>query len=422
MVLYAALASRQRGVLSRLIGEFFARAHVWPSVEVWGDGGKVSPAQLAEGKYEWVMVACHAGEGLARRVGDGLGLSMGPREILGAEALINSPFRTDLIITPGKLRALTGPIGSPPIIVSRSDQLIVASSLPLLTAGRPSTVPPDSILEVDYETMTYEQRKSLTSKESSLPALLEESAAQLVELLHQSVKSSVAGRCALLFSGGLDSSILAKIVSDSGLEPLLISVGVQGSYDLAVARSAASLLGLDLLEVSLSEERVAESLRYLNNVIPLSGPMDMALAIMMYEGSRASSSENRRQVVTGQGADELFGGYKKYLRISEASERLDSAMKDDLSALWRVGIPRDWAASAAAGCMLTMPYLDPRVVSMALNTPVWLKISGGIRKLVLRKAAELLGLPHELVIREKKAAQYGSGLDKCIRRIRKRRV
>ncbi len=422
MALYAALVSRQSDVLGRLLGEFFGRAHVWPRVEIWGDGGKVYPTQLAESGYKWVAVACYAEEGSVRRKGNVLEISMGPREILGAESLTNSPFRTRLIITPEKLRALTGPIGSPPLIVSSSDQLIVASSLPLVATGRPSTAPPDSVLTVDFGTMTCDQRPRLASKESAPADSLEEGAAQLMELLRHSVKSSVASRCALLFSGGLDSSILATIISDLGLKPLLISVGVQGSHDLDVARSAASLLRLDLLEVSLSEEEVADSLEYLSKVIQLSAPMDKALAIMTYEGSRASRSENRRQVVTGQGSDELFGGYKKYLRIADESGRLGSVMKEDLSALWRVGIPRDWAASATAGCMLTMPYLDPSVVSMALNMPVWLKISGGIRKLILRKTAELMGLPHELVMREKKAAQYGSGLDKCIRRIGKRCV
>ncbi|MEM4404544.1 MAG: asparagine synthase C-terminal domain-containing protein, partial [Nitrososphaerota archaeon] len=217
----------------------------------------------------------------------------------------------------------------------------------------------------------------------------------------------------------IDSSLLAWICMALGLEPLAISVGLEGSHDLMFSSRAAKLLGVDHLSVALTEQEVAQKCSYLLKNIPLSSMMDKALSVMIYEGSRHAALNGRRQLVSGQGADELFGGYMKYLRLVESgsSSAAEAEMRRDLEMLWLTSIPRDYASAALAGSLLTMPYLDERIIYNVYNLPLEFKISRGVRTVVLRAAAKHAGVPEELVAKEKKAAQYGTGIERVLRHI-----
>ncbi len=415
MALFTAIISPKKRLLSGVIGEFLRLAHLWPRVEIWGDQTKVSPAELAEGEYSLLVIAYSLTGQAVRQVSGGLEISMRPRDILGDESLAGSPFETRAIVRPGRITLHMGTLGSPPAYLHTSGESVVASSLPRFDSQDLTPVPVRSTAEVSFGAVSY-------SSESFFPEQLvevrglKEAAEMLVEILYSAVKSSVASGCAVLFSGGLDSALLTKIMMDCGLDPLPIAVGLEGSHDLRVARESSRHMGLDLVEASLRTKDVASTLTYLRKSMPLSGPMEMALAVMVYVASQAARSQRRRQVIAGQGADELFGGYMRHLRLLREGGDLQSAVMRDLDALWREGVPRDYISSALAGCMLTLPYLDPMVVAMGLRTPANMKIEGGVRKLILRETAALAGLPPEIAWREKKAAQYGSGLDKCIRR------
>jgi asparagine synthase (glutamine-hydrolysing) len=87
-----------------------------------------------------------------------------------------------------------------------------------------------------------------------------------------------------------------------------------------------------------------------------------------------------------------------------------------------VNLQRDDASTAASGVHLETPFLDLALVRAALSFPVSLNVRGSddrLRKHVLRKLAERLQLPREIVDMPKKAAQYGSGMDRALRRIAK---
>jgi len=416
MALFTAIVSPKKRILDGAIGEFLRLAHVWPHVEIWGDQSKISPAELSEGEYTLLVIAYSLTGQAVRQKSGGLEISMRPRDILGAKSLAGSPFESGAIVGPGRISLHMGTLGSPPTYLHTSGESMIASSLPRFDSLDLSPVPARSTAEVSFGAVRC-------SSESFFPEQLvevrglKEAAEMLVELLYNAVKSSVASGCAVLFSGGLDSALLTKIMMDCGLDPLPIAVGLEGSHDLRVARESSRCMGLDLVEASLRTEDVASTLTYLRRSMPLSRPMDMALAVMVYVASQVARSQSRRQVIAGQGADELFGGYMRHLRLMREGGDLQSAVMRDLDALWREGVPRDYISSALAGCMLTLPYLDPMVVAIGLRTPASMKIMGGVRKLILRETAALAGLPPEIAWREKKAAQYGSGLDKCIRRL-----
>jgi len=84
-------------------------------------------------------------------------------------------------------------------------------------------------------------------------------------------------------------------------------------------------------------------------------------------------------------------------------------LRTDFENIARNNLERDDAVTMANSVELRVPYLDKRVIELALSITPELKIHNGIRKYILRQAASTV-LPDELAWKEKKAAQYSSGI------------
>ncbi len=209
------------------------------------------------------------------------------------------------------------------------------------------------------------------------------------------------GVCAL--SGGVDSSLVAKL---AGLPCL--AIGRAGSHDLAQARKAAAALDLACEFVEISGEDVREALDAVLPVIPDPGPVDTAIAVTQYLITRSARELGHERVLSGQGADELFGGYARYL----GSADLERELEKDVADLWRQ-VFRDQSVAALNRTVLSLPYLDIRVVRAAQAIPASDKVRGGIRKQPLRMVAAR-HLPPEIAYHEKKAMQYGTGVWKLL--------
>jgi asparagine synthase (glutamine-hydrolysing) len=119
-------------------------------------------------------------------------------------------------------------------------------------------------------------------------------------------------------------------------------------------------------------------------------------------------------MLTGQGADELFAGYRRY--ESMPPPELESALKHDLDNIAENNLERDDAVTMANSVELRVPYLDREVVELALRIAPELKVHGGVRKYILRLCAKKI-LPDELAFKEKKAAQYSSGIYSAIEKL-----
>ena len=121
-------------------------------------------------------------------------------------------------------------------------------------------------------------------------------------------------------------------------------------------------------------------------------------------------------MMLGQLADELFGGYAKYERalVGRGPEAAASMMAADVRDCGVRGFLRDELA-CSRWVEPSFPFADRRVAEFGLSLPVELKISAGVRKAVLREAAVRLGVPEVVAMRQKKAAQYSSGVLKLLR-------
>jgi len=219
----------------------------------------------------------------------------------------------------------------------------------------------------------------------------------------------VKGKVAIAFSGGLDSSVIAKVASESAC-PVLYTVGLRGCKDFDAAVKAADILGLPLKLIEIKEKDVLEAVPLLAQVIANDSKL-----IISYELPLWFVCKNCKEnvVVSGQGADELFGGYAKYQKLK--AEELLAKLKIDSEAVKNEGVVLERAIARHFGKGLLTPYLDNDIFSFALTLPLEEKINGGERKIILREVARLLGLG-EISQRKKRAAQYGSGIAKILRR------
>lgn len=242
-----------------------------------------------------------------------------------------------------------------------------------------------------------------------------------VEELSAAIRSAVdrsvpaRGEVAVLYSGGLDSSILAWLLRSRPATRLL-TIGLPGAPDLAAGRTGAELIGLPWSGRELDLAAAPASLRLRAAVEPAPPPR-LAAVQLAFELALAEAREPL--VVTGQGADELFWGYAHFRGLAPAQGRRRAA--EDLGRLLEIDWPETQRIAAAAGRQLVAPFLDLELRRLVARVEderfAWTSES----KPLLRRIAEHLGLPPELARRPKKAMQYGTGLEAWMRRARRSR-
>ena len=234
-------------------------------------------------------------------------------------------------------------------------------------------------------------------------------------MAEESVGAAVGNekRVAVAFSGGLDSSIVAKCAAGRA-EVVACTAHSNGAGDQARAREAASALGLELVVTELTKENVAEALRRIDlPFVPTL--MDKSLWCLYSIVAKSASEAGTRVILLGQLADELFGGYAKYWEAMKksGSDAASSMMEADVREYAHRGRVRDVAA-CIRWVEPRLPFEAKGMVDLAMRIPMEFKIRDGVRKAVLRKAAAILRVPAAQAEAGKKAAQYSSGVQKLV--------
>ncbi len=244
----------------------------------------------------------------------------------------------------------------------------------------------------------------------------EEAAGLLDNALQEAVKLRMHENAAVAFSGGVDCSLVGAM---SGLP--LCTVGLEGSYDIKAAKKAACLMGAEHFVYEFSEKDVAEVLPAVIYSVESADPLKVSIALPIYILAREARKSGYKVLLSGQGADELFGGYARYEEAASSS-KLGEMLQYDLEHIAGNNLERDDAAAMAHGVEMRVPYLDLAVIDISQRIDTSLKVhfdgKDYIRKYILRFLSEKY-LPDEIASAPKKAIQYGTGVQKTLEKLAK---
>jgi asparagine synthase (glutamine-hydrolysing) len=243
----------------------------------------------------------------------------------------------------------------------------------------------------------------------------------LEEAVHRQLMSDVP--YGVLLSGGLDSSIISAVakkfaarrVETGDLKdawwPQLHSfaVGLKESPDLVAARKVAEHIGTVHHEVNFTIEEGLDALRDVIYHIETYDVTTIRASTPMYLLARVIKSMGVKMVLSGEGSDELFGGYLYFHKAPNAKEFHEETVRK-LSKLHSYDCLRANKSLAAWGVEGRVPFLDKEFmdVAMRLNPADKMAGNGKIEKHILRKAFEDY-LPHEVAWRQKEQFSDGVG-------------
>ncbi len=288
-----------------------------------------------------------------------------------------------------------------------------ASERKALPGGREaSCLPPEEVLCLSPRGISNRRIERLGLRRVRSPE--EELSDAIVEAVRK--RAEHVERFGVLFSGGIDSALVAWVCAVLGHAPRLYAVAMPGSLDWRRLRKGRFMdMEIVLREVTPGElEEAVDRVLY---AIEEPSLLKLSIALPVYLTAQQARREGEKVLLTGQGSDELFAGYARYSALGSG---LEKALRRDVEALHCTNLERDDKAAMAAQVELLHPYLDRRVVEVALSLPNNLKIRGGVRKYILRRVAERLGLSREVAMREKKAVQYSTGVMKALKKLARR--
>ena len=250
-----------------------------------------------------------------------------------------------------------------------------------------------------------------------------------VEAIHDALEDAVRRQLmsdvpyGVLLSGGLDSSVISAIAqkfSEHRIEdnsrtraywPRLHSfaVGLKGAPDLAMARLVADHIGTVHHEINYTIQEGLDAIRDVIYYIETYDVTTVRASTPMYLLARVIKSMGIKMVLSGEGADEIFGGYLYFHKAPSARDFHEETVRK-LSKLHLYDCLRANKSLSAWGVEGRVPFLDKEFLDVAMRTNPEAKMCPGktIEKKIVREAfADLL--PEEVVWRQKEQFSDGVG-------------
>jgi asparagine synthase (glutamine-hydrolysing) len=227
-------------------------------------------------------------------------------------------------------------------------------------------------------------------------------------------------RIGIIFSGGIDSVIIAWLAKKMVREVICYTGGVEGSSDIAFARKIAKRLNLKLRVNELTHTEVEEMIPEVINTIEHTNAGQVEVAIPVYAAVKLAHEDGIKVMFSGQAADELFGGYSWYstiVRDGGGYAGLRHYMNEDIQLLYKETLEREDKITMAHSIEMREPFLDLRLIRLSMKIDLRLNVKGvsdAFGKHVHRKLAQELGIPRDIAYRSKEAAQHGSGIHQVI--------
>ena len=263
----------------------------------------------------------------------------------------------------------------------------------------------------------WEEYDAVKDNETSIAEIKE----ALEAAVHRQLMSDVP--YGVLLSGGLDSSVtsaIAKKYAEKRIEsgdtqaawwPRLhsFSVGLEGSPDLVAAKKVADHIGTVHHEIKFTIQEGLDAIRDVIYNLETYDITTIRASTPMYLMARVIKSMGIKMVLSGEGADELFGGYLYFHKAPNAKEFHEETVRK-LSKLHQYDCLRANKSLAAWGIEGRVPFLDKEFIDVAMRINPQDKMINGERmeKWVVRKAFEDM-LPESVAWRQKEQFSDGVG-------------
>ncbi len=318
------------------------------------------------------------------------------------------------------------PIGVMPLYLGRDqhDRLWVASEMKAIEpqCRELEVFPPGHLLDsADGKLSKWYRPAWRDFDQAKLKRTPEQIRAALEQAVHRQLMTDVP--YGVLLSGGLDSSLIAALaarfaerrVETDDHEPAWwprlhsFAIGLADSPDLAAARIAAEAIGTQHHEFHYT---IQEGLDALDDVIRHIESFDVTTvraSTPMYLLARRIKAMGVKMVLSGEGADEIFGGYLYFHKAPDARAFHDETVRK-LENLHLYDCLRANKSMAAWGVEARVPFLDLEFVELAMSLDPGLKKPGQGRpeKFLLRQAGAGL-LPDAILWRQKEQFSDGVG-------------
>ena len=212
----------------------------------------------------------------------------------------------------------------------------------------------------------------------------------------------------VVLSGGLDSSVVLTKVHERHPDCVAFTIGRPGSEDLTYARRLTADLGvrheiIDLRPGQIGLPQIRRAIAR-SELTEYGDAINAVVSIPLFERIRECGI---KVVLTGDGSDELFGGYPMYHTID--ADQADRLFVYKLRNLGRTELQRVDRSSMGQGVEARVPFLDREMLDVAMRIPLSLKIAGEQEKWLIRRAyADVV--PEYILRRPKAGMSYSSGL------------
>ena len=221
------------------------------------------------------------------------------------------------------------------------------------------------------------------------------------------LKPKLKPQTAVLFSGGIDSTLVAFLAQNLNHNLPCYSFGFPNSPDIEYARKIAKEYGFALKEHLISQEELKSAIPEAIKLLKTTDIIKISIGALMVIACKEAKKDNIKTLLTGSGTEDTLAGYQKHSKALK-NNTLAAELKQGLLTLYERDLSRDLTIAQHFGIELDSPYLDETYIKTAISINNKFKINQQHRKLILRELALDLGIREEFSFRKKVAAQYGS--------------